>query len=123
MDYIYHEVLKLMSCFPGSFINRYNEIIFYEKENIYFSLRDVDALLILKCKIFEWLSRPAHKGTKNKTQDFILKGINKYLGTSFTKEDMSIIYTPLGNNVNRTLCVKFVNNNYDLELLKNYINK
>ena len=47
----------------------------------------------------------------------MLDGINKYLGTNFDFEDMDIIYTKLGNDVNRPLCEKFVDNGYDMNII------
>jgi hypothetical protein len=45
-------------------------------------------------------------------------GINAYLGTSFTAEDMEQIYCRLGNAVNSELCVKFIESGYDMALLE-----
>ena len=53
----------------------------------------------------------------------MLDGINKYLGTNFDFEDMDIIYTKLGNDVNRPLCEKFVDSGYDMNILISKINK
>ena len=47
----------------------------------------------------------------------MLDGINKYLGTNFDFEDMGIIYTKLGNDVNRPLCEKFVDSGYDMNII------
>ena len=43
---------------------------------------------------------------------------NKALGTSFSREDMMLIYNCLGNGVNRELTVKFIESGYDMNLLK-----
>ena len=45
-------------------------------------------------------------------------GINAYLGTNFTVEDMGIIYCKLGNAINSELCVKFIESGYDMKLLE-----
>ena len=43
--------------------------------------------------------------------------INKLLGTNFTLEEMTDIYTYLGNGIEHDLCVKFVESGYDMTLL------
>jgi hypothetical protein len=93
--------------FPKSFINERNELILEPKNNIYF-----------KCKLIAWLSRPCCKGLSDYWQRKILKSFNEFLGTNFTKEEMSQIYRVLGNDVSRELCVEFIESNYDLSLLK-----
>jgi hypothetical protein len=73
---------------------------------------------ILQCKVLEWLSRPALKEGDETTQKWYLDGINKFLDTNFSKNDIYEIYCHLGNNVNRQLCIKFIESNYDLKILK-----
>ncbi len=72
----------------------------------------------IKYKVLEWLSRPALKEGDASTQKWYLDGINKFLGTSFTKKDIEDIYCRLGNNINRSLCVKFVESNFNMEILR-----
>lgn len=47
----------------------------------------------------------------------MLGGINTYLGTDFSEDDMAIIYQMLGNRVRHSLTVKFVNSGYDMSVL------
>lgn len=72
----------------------------------------------MACKVLEWLSRPVLKEGNEETRKWYLDGINKYLGTNFTHEDIDEIYCKLGNEVNRALTVKFIDSNYDIEVLK-----
>ena len=116
---------RLMSCFPRSFINQYGEFIAHEKANEYFNIAKCKNELEIKCKVIEWFSRGAFKtepyGTKKKNDEFhefMLKGINEFLGTKFTEKDMELIYTYLGNAVDHELTVKFICSGYDLEVLK-----
>jgi hypothetical protein len=109
---------RTKNLFPKSFINDRNEFILDPKNNIYFTLEDVQSELDFKCKLIAWLSRPSCKGVSEYWQRNTLKNFNEFLGTNFTKEEMSQIYTFLGNDVNRSLCVKFIESNYDLSLLK-----
>ncbi|QUH22203.1 hypothetical protein [Alkaliphilus sp. B6464] len=104
--------------FPKSFINLRGELILEPKNNVYFRLEDVNTELDFKCKVIAWLSRHSCKGVSNYWQKRFLKGINEFLCTDFSKEDMRKIYTTLGNDANRKLCVKFIESNYDLSLLE-----
>ena len=110
-------VKRCMRCFPRSFITGRNELIIEVEFNTYFRLEDVGSEFQLKCKVINWCSRSDHKGGTKKSQDFILKGINEFLGTRFTKEDMDNIYTPLGNACNNYLTERFIVSNYDMSLL------
>jgi|GEM_PF-6528583 len=71
-----------------------------------------------KCKLLEWLSRPATKEGDINTQRWYLEGINKYLGTNFTNKDIDDIYCHLGNEVSRSLTFKFIESGYDMEVLE-----
>mgnify|MGYP000220016720 FL=1 len=119
-----------MDCFPGSIINHNGEFIAMVKENEYFILESCKDEREIKCKVLAWFSRGAHKTQhykskkkNNEYHQFMLDGINKYLGTNFDFEDMDIIYTKLGNDVNRPLCEKFVDSGYDMNILISKINK
>lgn len=121
-------VQKLMNCFPRSIINQNMEFIAHVKTNQYFLLGDCQTELEVKCKVLEWLSRSAYKTepyrTKQKNDEFhkfMLDGINAFLGTSFTEEDMDLIYTYLGNRCNHARTVEFVFRDCDLEWLKSEV--
>lgn len=118
-------LLRLMRAFPGSFINHSLEFIAHRYSNTYFALADCNNDVDVKCKVLEWFSRPAHKsqpystGAGNrKFHKFMLDGINAFLHTDFTEEDMALIYQKLGNRVRHNLTVEFVNSGYDMELLR-----
>ncbi|MEN1938955.1 hypothetical protein AAIE21_26380 [Paenibacillus sp. 102] len=108
---------KALMYFPKSFVNSGNELIFEPKNNLYFRLEGVESELDFKCKLFAWLSRLISKGLSPYWSRKVLKSFNWLLGTSFTKEEMRLIYTYLGNGTNKALCVEFVKSNYDLSLL------
>ena len=120
------EIAKsLMSCFPNSFINHNGDFIAHEKSNTYLIIDNCESLLDVKCKVLEWFSRAAHKTqpyvserTNKKFHEFMLSGINQFLGTSFTEDDMDVIYTYLGNCVNHALTIDFVKSGYDMQMLK-----
>lgn len=103
--------------FPKAFVNSSNELILDIRSNLYFRLEDVKTGLDFKCKMFAWLSRPISKGLSDYKARKILKSFNQLLGTGFTRHEMLLIYDRLGNDVNRKLCMKFIESNYDLLLL------
>ncbi len=118
-------VYELMEAFPGAFIYRNGEIIVHKKANSYFLLKDCVSRLDVQCKVLEWLSRDAYKTepfestTKNiQFNEFILEGINTFLGTNFTENDMEEIYTYLGNRCNHQLTVRFIESGYDVSMLE-----
>lgn len=116
---------KLMRAFPKSFINTAHEFIAHEKANEWFRLEDCECELDVKCKVLEWLSRGAYKtcpfdsNVKNERfHNFMLNGINDFLGTDFTERDIEEIYTYLGNRCNHEKTVRFIESNYDMSILK-----
>ena len=119
-------VRHLMNVFEESFINRLNELILIPKTNLYICLDDVHNETELKYKIIEFCSRDASKAMPYKTerrnkkyQSKVREKINIYLNANFTADDMGLIYTKLGNRINHELTIIFVNNNYDLKVLRN----
>lgn len=118
-------ICRLMNAFPNSFINQNLEFIAHKEANEYFILKDCKNEFNVKCKVLEWLSRGAYKtcpfNTNHKNErfhNFMLNGINDFLGTDFTEEDISVIYDRLGNRVNHELTEKFVKSGYDMSLLE-----
>ena len=126
---------RLLSCFNRSFINEVNEFIClldYRDVcvNSYFRLDNVSNELELKCKVLEYLSRPAFKGFTYASQswkerqigeeiyEYHLDGINKFLETNFSTDEIGQIYTRLGNGCNRKLCIEFIESGYNMGLLE-----
>ncbi|MGN0022220.1 MAG: hypothetical protein ACI35Z_15565 [Sphingobacterium hotanense] len=104
--------------YPKSFINHNNEIILEPRNNVYFRLDDVHTELDFKCKMFAWLSRPIAKGLNKYWAPRVLNSFNQLLRTNFNNDDMNLIYDHLGNDVNRTLAIKFIQSNYNMKLLE-----
>ena len=118
-------VQKLTHCFNGSFINQSGEFIAHSKANEYFILHNCETELDVKCKVLEWFSRSAYKtcpyrsNKKNKEfHEFMLNGINKFLGTKFTENDIDKIYIYLGNACHHSLTIEFIESGYDMSILK-----
>ena len=108
---------RLREAFPKYFVNAGFEIIIYPARNSYFELNGLVTELELKAKILEWLSREASKSISRVSQKYHLDGINKFLETSFTRDDMSEIYTYLGNSCNHEKTLRFIESGYDMAAL------
>lgn len=102
---------------PKCFINDHKELIVVPTKNIYFRLEDVETELELKCKVIAWLSRPSCKGLSNYWQKRVRAIVNEFLGTEFTLDEMNEIYTYLGNDCNRNKTIKFIESDYDMNVL------
>jgi hypothetical protein len=118
-------VSKLMNCFPNSVVTSEAGFVAHIGSNTYFMLKDCNTEMDVKCKVLEWLSRAAYKtepySTKksnDKFHKFILRGINDFLGTTFSEKDMEKIYTYLGNRCNHEKTINFITNGYDMSILK-----
>lgn len=114
-----------MICFPNSVINHNGEFIAHIKSNTYFILKNCNSEMDVKCKVLEWLSRPAYKtepfNSKRSNDEFhrfILKGVNQFLDTDFKEDDMEMIYTYIGNACNHKKTIMFIESNYDKSVLK-----
>lgn len=112
-----------MQVFPNSFINRNNEIILIPKFNVYIQLDDVKTNEDFKVKLCEWLSRDCSCVLRYSRDKRLIRywqdntnAFNKICGTNFTMEQMSYIYTYLGNGVKHNLTKQFVRNGFDLLL-------
>lgn len=109
---------RLLPFFPKAFLHpRQDEIILVEKINLYFRTDNINNLHELDCKMLEWCSRPACKGVSNYWQSYVLRGLNSFFRKTWSKDEMTTIYTYLGNNCNRSLCSKFIMRDFDLSLL------
>lgn len=114
----------LLDAFPQSFINENNEFIAERRSNQYFLLNDCTTPRDIECKVLEWLSRSACKGQpysqewrNKKFREFMQNGINHFLDTSFSEDEMREIYQHLGNAVNHDKTIKFIESRYDFSVL------
>lgn len=118
--------LRLLSDFEGSFFNERDEFIAHRYSNTYFIFANCETELDVKCKVLEWLSRSACKGIpysqewrNKKFRKFMLDGINMFLHTDFSKDDIELIYTYLGNACNHKRTLEFIRSNYNMSILTN----
>lgn len=108
---------RFWAAFPKLFINHNMEVIVHPRRNTYFLLKGVETERDLVAKILEWLSREAAKSVYNESQKYHLDGINAFLGTNFTQDEMMEIYTYLGNSCNHKRTLLFIDSGYDLSVL------
>lgn len=115
----------LLYAFPNSFINENNEFIAEKRSNQYFLLNDCITPMDIECKVLEWLSRPASKGQpysqewrNRKFREFMLNGVNDFLDTGFSEDEMRTIYQRLGNAINHEKTIKFIESGYDFAVLQ-----
>lgn len=122
-------VLRLLECFPDSFVNRNYEFIAHKKSNTYMRLDNKENWLDVAVGIVEWFSRAAFKTAPYKSDaanakfhSFMLDGINRFLGPArpLTHEDMDMVYTYLGNGAHHSLAVQFVESDCNMEVLREY---
>lgn len=117
-----------MQVFPNSFINRNNEVILIPKFNVYIWLDDVETNEDFKVKLCEWLSRDCSCALRYSQDKRLIRywqdntnAFNKICGTNFTMEQMSYIYTYLGNGVKHNLTKQFVRNGFDLFVIEKFV--
>lgn len=125
--------MLLKECFPKSTMlidTNPLEFLAHPKGNIYFILGNCKNKLDVDCKVLEWFSRAAYKTepykTDYKNQEFhqyFLDGINKYFGSSFTKKDIEIVYTYIGNACNHQKTIDFIESGFDMSVLDLKYNK
>ncbi len=120
---------ELLNAFPDSFINHKDEFIAHRYSNQYIILSNCQSREDVECKVIEWFSRPAHKTAPYRTEwrnkafhKLMLTGVNEFLGTKFTEEDMNKIYAPLGNAINHEKTLEFVRSGYDISVLLKGVN-
>lgn len=120
--------IVLIICMLRDYVKMLDEVrsdIQEERSNQYFMLSDCEYPEDIDCKVLEWLSRAACKGApfkqewrNRKFRKFMLDGINNFLDTNFSEEEMGEIYTYLGNACNHTKTMQFVESGFDIKVLK-----
>lgn len=120
-------IMRLMYCFPGSLMNDRGVFVADKKKanHTYICLDVCENEMDIKCRVLEWLSRSACKSLaydsdyhNKKFWTFMREGINKYLGTNFSHDDMMEIYTYLGNEINHAKTIRFIESGYDMKVLE-----
>ncbi len=124
------EILKELSKnFPGSFLKvDTNEFILYPKQNYFFSLENCDSRRDIEIKVLEFASyaaykaRPYRRESLNQTfRKLALFGMNQFLKTNFTEEDIEKIYIHFGNGINHEMAGLFVDSGMNISWLQNEV--
>lgn len=118
----------LFAAFPGAILNRNFEFVAdsHRWVNSYFRLDSCETREDVVAKLLEWLSREAFKSQhfdaawrNAQVHKYHLDGINQFCGTSFTTEDIELIYTKLGNCIRHQKTLEFIHSGYDMDVLRN----
>lgn len=118
---------KLFHAFPKAIINGQIEFVAdpNPRVNSYFALGKCETEEDVRVKCLEWLSREACESChysvewrNREVHEYHLRGINQFLGTSFTEDDIATIYCNLGNRINHSKTLRFIRGGYDMEVLK-----
>lgn len=117
-------LMELFAAFPGSIINSQLEFVADTVAGEWFRLGDCQTRFDVERKVIQYLSRGAYKtspyGSKSRNaalHDKQRSGINHFLGTRFSPDDIELIYTYLGNGCNAELCGRFIREGYNMGLL------
>lgn len=128
MTDIEKSIAKLQRCFPGSYITDRNELIVHPRTNQYIILENIGTEDAIKAKVLEWLSRAAFKTTpysqewrNRKFHKYMRDGINAFLDTDFSEDDMELIYTYMGLACDRWLTLMFIDHDMSIEWLKEHV--
>jgi hypothetical protein len=109
---------RLKEAYPKMFINEINEAIIEPCNNIYFRLEDVKDEKDVMIKLVKWCSRLKEMTKVRKY--YLLNGFNNFCGTNFTLLDMDHIYCQLGNDCKPELTKRFVDSDFNMDLLPKY---
>lgn len=123
---------KLIECFPGSLIRDFDDVgyafIAHPRTNQYFVLEDCHYVEDIEAKVLEWLSRAAFKTApysqewrNRRFHEFMLSGVNAFLDTDFSEEDMELIYTYMGNEIRHGLTMAFIDHDMSMKWLREHI--
>lgn len=125
MNNLMSEIQETMKHFKNSYINNNLEVILLPKTNGYFAIKNCKNEIDINCKILENISRDCFKtqhysrlkDNKNMWNENLI-ALNNALKTDFSQQDIELIYNKLGNGINHELTKKFVESNFDIEVLK-----
>ena len=121
---LFNELQKLLACFPRSYINSNLEAILIPKTNTYFSSKGVGSRRDIIAKLLMWCTRTISKERpyKQELRNFQYRYDNtvrlgRYVGKIITTEMVDLIYQKLGNGVRPELTYKFIDGDFDMEVL------
>lgn len=115
--------------FPGSFVNKHDELILIPETNLYIQLENCKTKFQLFAKLLEWCSRDSCFSLTYSMMKFNelywkqnRETLNAFFDQNWSHKDMSLIYETLGCHVNPTLTKQFIESGFDLKVLERSIN-
>lgn len=118
----------LKHLFPGSFVNKHNELILIPETNLYIQLENCKIKFQLFAKLLEWCSRDSCFSLTYSMMKFNelywkqnREALNAFFDQNWSHKDMSLIYETLGCHVNPTLTQQFIESGFDLKVLERSI--
>ena len=117
---------RLKCCFPKGYMNFNNEFIAHRQANRNYgcaccALRNCTNAEEVICAAIESFSYDCCKSRPFKSSDvnvdfrqYMIDGMNDFLGTAFTENEFATIYVHLGNRADRQLTLLFVDSGYNV---------
>lgn len=120
-------VLKVMSKFNDAVINSYGELVLSYKYNVFIQLNDVRNRKDFSLKLLVWLSQHTIHFEKIsadvESRSFsgnVVRAIKYITGKEFSFSDYMLIHELIGCGLNKELANKFMEQNFDMEVLRRY---
>ena len=119
-------IKRLLKAFPFGIINHSFEFVAdpNPRVNSYFCLGKCETSLDVCCKVLEYLSRDScvsmHYSIQKRNEevwDYHLGGINRFLGTNFTRKEMESVYAKFGNGIRHEECKDFILRGFPVGML------
>lgn len=126
---------RLQKCFPKGCLNYDNELIADRTANRQTGgaccrLRGCQTAEDVICAAIESLSYDCSKSRPFKTppanvdfRAYMVKGMNKFLGTAFKESDFALMFHRLGCGINRKLTREFVRSGCNMDILRHHKNE
>lgn len=118
----------LKHLFPGSFVNKHDELILIPETNLYIQLENCKTKFQLFAKLLEWCFRDSCFSLTYSMMKFNelywkqnREALNSFFDQNWSHENMSLIYETLGCHVNPTLTKQFIESGFDLTILERSI--
>lgn len=120
-------VLKVMRKFNDAGINSYGELVLSYKYNVFIQLNDVRNRKDFSLKLLVWLSQHTIHFEKIsadvESRSFsgnVVRAIKYITGKEFSFSDCMLIHELIGCGLNKELANKFMEQNFDMEVLRRY---
>ena len=120
-------VLKVMRKFNDTGITSYGELVLSYKHNVFIQLNDVRNRKEFSLKLLVWLSQHTIHFEKIsadvESRSFsgnVVRAIKYITGKEFSFSDYMLIHELIGCGLNKELANKFMEQDFDMEVLRRY---